>query len=399
MPSNEKNFDGIFVEEGGEKELPRSRKLWTRYLVPTAIVLAFALLIVGIAMIVHDVQVLGNRKATGASEKKSTTGSSEKKSDLKVKDGIAFIDPTFIEGCLEAEKDCVDNHAPGDKTKCGQCQYSLFFSHGSCTAEKPCKNLLVYWSPFGCETEGLSDMLLNLARENSRLIVSCMQPHYPGETLPSSLGAPERENLLYGEVFTRLRRGGDIQVWSGERLLHAGCSIGATRYPVVAGRLDVDEQWAASEVTAVCISDGVLDVKAQLAYVREGGARRDCLNRVKRVTSKYDDKKCRGGMDCYTYDSIISNNTFADGISASSFAAKNWKIITEGGSYQSGDERCSKDIVLGDPMHTFCNLINAEDGYSCELKKYPLTPHCKAYKKPDEFKEQCIEWFFGLPGI
>ena len=101
-------------------------------------------------------------------------------------------------------------------------------------------------------------------------------------------------------------------------------------------------------------------------------------------------------MDCYTYDSFISDNAFADGVTASSFAAKHWKIITEGGSYDSEDERCKNDIVLGKPMHTFCDLIDDEDGYSCQLKTYARAPHCKAYKKPDEFKEQCLEWFFKL---
>lgn len=67
MPSSKGNFDGISVEEGRGKELPKSRKPWTRNIVVAAMVLAVALLIVGIVMVVQGVQALGNNASTGSS--------------------------------------------------------------------------------------------------------------------------------------------------------------------------------------------------------------------------------------------------------------------------------------------------------------------------------------------
>jgi hypothetical protein len=67
-----------------------------------------------------------------------------------------------------------------------------------------------------------------------------------------------------------LRAGGDLGVWSGANLLHGGCSMGATRYPVVAARYPADASWLGTGKNGVCMSDGVVDLRAQDAFVGAG---------------------------------------------------------------------------------------------------------------------------------
>jgi hypothetical protein len=254
----------------------------------------------------------------------------------------------------------------------------------------------------------------------------CMQPIYPGEILPTTLGAPERDDEVVGRVFQRLRPGGDLGIWSGANLLMGGCSMGATRYPVVAARYAEDQSWVGSAKTGVCLSDGVVDIPHQERFIGEGTGP-SCPGRHVRVAHAYTreqataehacsnspsgqcacdpehahltyDGDCDDG-DCVVFDSIVAeigaSFAFAPGVDASDFAAASWKLVSEGGSWaDSLADRCEKDVVADAPFAALCDLLDADPGHSCTYESFPDHPHCSYYNA--NIIDLCVDWFLGL---
>jgi len=301
----------------------------------------------------------------------------------------------FVDTCLALRNMC----GPNAPENCGSCQYRVSYRADACTPQQLCSDTFVYWSAFGCEHPGLSNMFRQLNEAYPNLVTVCLQPHFPGETLPSSLGAPERDNAVIEAAFDRLRLGGDLGIWDGANLMFGGCSIGATRYPVVAGRLPDDSNWLGSRKTAVCMSDGVVDVNHQLQFVAEGTGD-SCPGRVQRVVQSYrrtGSQDC-GGMDCMTFDSIVTADgegfMFNEGVSTADFAATHWRLFTEGRAFDSLDTQCEQDVVNGAPMEALCGLIDASPDHACEFQAFPDAPHCSVYTR--DIATLCVDWFLSL---
>ena len=89
--------------------------------------------------------------------------------------------------------------------RCGACQYRARFRGDQCTAAAPCDDLFLYWSAYDCETPALIAATDALLASYPRTVILCAQPIYPGEILPTSLGAPERDERVITAALTRLR--------------------------------------------------------------------------------------------------------------------------------------------------------------------------------------------------
>ncbi|MFO0676795.1 MAG: hypothetical protein U0169_09680 [Polyangiaceae bacterium] len=331
----------------------------------------------------------------------------------------------FLAGCEALPSPCAGNANPD----CGKCQYRVVRGE-ACTAEAPCDDLLLYWSNFGCDAEDLSSFVTGLVGDHPDLVVACVQPMFPGELLPSSMGAPARDDRLVDAVFTRLRPGGDLGVWSGKNILTGGCSAGASRTPVVSARTTTDERWLGSAKNAACLSDGVVSVVEQDRFLGEGVALggADCGGRHSRVVSAYTTGspvaghsctaspggQCAcdpahasraypgtcGDGDCLRHDTLVTRDgtgpfRFSDGLDASALAIKHWKFVVEGDGFTDSKDRCSKDVTPKAPFAGLCAAIDASSDHDCELVDRPSAPHCAAYAS--QFTNLCLDWFRAIP--
>jgi hypothetical protein len=342
-------------------------------------------------------------------------------------DAAAIVDTgsIFLDDCQAWPARC-EGPAATDP-RCGACQYRVRYRGDVCTAAAPCDDVFLYWSAFDCDTPALADATTALLAAYPRTVMLCAQPLYPGEILPTSLGAPERDQRVVGAALARLRPGGDLGVWSGANLLHGGCSMGATRYPVVAARYQVDAAWLGTGRNGVCMSDGVVDVRAQDAFVGAGTGP-SCAGRHRRVASAYtratataahacggsEGGQCAcdpdhawlpypgdcGEGDCVDFDSIVTRGpdgpAFAVGVDAASFAVPHWKLVTEGGRWADDlANRCERDVVPAQPFTDLCALLDAAPDRDCAIEHVPDAPHCASYNA--NLGPLCLDWFATLP--
>jgi hypothetical protein len=369
----------------------------------------------------------GNDAAVDASGLYDSTVEGDSGADSRVGPDAApeIVDTgeIFLDECQSFNSACESS----PDQDCGKCQYDIRYRGDVCTPQQPCDNVLLLWACMGCELAG-SEMLFDRVLEaHPDFITICMQPNYPGEMLPSSLGAPEREETLVSHVFGRLRSPGDLSVWTGKNLLMIGCSAAASRYPVVAARYAEDANWVGSEKTGVCMSDGVVDVAYQDSFVGEMvTTSASCAGRHNRVARSYtvaspvsghscvDSPQaqcacdpdhahltypgdCNDG-DCVTFDSIVTQDgsdfVFSPGVSASSFAVQHWKLVTEGGSWRDTQERCDNDIVPSAPYEGLCALLDQGSDHDCVHTAFPDRRHCSIYYQ--QINTLCVDWFLSL---
>lgn len=341
--------------------------------------------------------------------------------------GPSIVDTAsvFLDDCRGFNRRC--EGADATDPRCGACQYRARYRGDQCTAAAPCDDLFLYWSAFDCDTPALLDATTALLGSYPRTIVLCVQPIYPGEILPTSLGAPERDQRVITAALTRLRPGGDLGVWSGANVLHGGCSMGATRYPVVAARYAEDAGWLGAGKNAVCMSDGVIDVRAQDEFVGSGTGP-SCAARHRRVAHAYtraaptaahacdasDGGQCAcdpahaalsypgdcADGDCVEFDSIVARDAagprFAAGVSAASFAVPHWKLVTEGDGWEADlANRCERDVVPAGPFTGLCALLEVDPAHDCTIAHLPDAPHCASYNA--NLGPLCLDWFAALP--
>ena len=335
--------------------------------------------------------------------------------------GIVDTGGRYVAGCESFDKLCEQGNATNPD--CGRCEYRILFNADRCTKERPCDNLVLLFASYDCMKPKIGELLDGVVSANPDFVTACVQPLSPGEILPSSLGAPQRDNTAILAAFEELKstRG----VWTGKNLLMGGCSAGGSRYPVVAARFPDDAQWVGTAKTAVCMSDGVVDLPYQDQFISEGTSP-SCEGRHRRIASSYSvniavsghscssspagqcacdpahahrsfANSCAGG-DCVDFDSVVKQAdagawTFNTGITAASFAASHWKLISEGSSFGLAD-RCDKDIVPEEPYQALCNLIDDDPQRSCTFESHPNDPHCSIYTT--NFNSACVDWFKTL---
>lgn len=333
--------------------------------------------------------------------------------------------PQYVDACTAFNSQCQGSTEPN----CGKCQYRIRYNDQNCSKAKPCDNLFMYFAFAGCEGDRIQAVLDSVVSSNDDVATACVQPLYPGEVLPISLGAPERENVLLPQVMQLLQSPSQMGIWSGKNLLFGGCSHGATRYPVVAARYPDDAAWVGSEKTAACLSDGVLSLTVQDRFIGEKiSAGMTCAGRHSRIVNAYtrsmpqqghacsgspnqqcacdsahafrvysDD--CNGG-DCVSFDSILQENmaqtgfVLGAGVTASDFAVTHWKLMSEGGNWANTDTRCENDVVPAGPFQALCQAIEADPSRSCTYVNKPEAKHCEYYLA--NVNSICVDWFKGL---
>lgn len=258
-------------------------------------------------------------------------------------------------------------------------------------------------------------------------VTACVQPLYPGELLPSSIGAPERDVAVMSALTAALRTGADTGAWTGERLLMAGCSAGASRYPVVAARYPDDAQWLGTRTTAACFSDGVIDVAYQDRFVGEAAGGASCAMRHDRIARGYTvasptaGHACAGSPggqcacdpahasrsfpgdcgdgDCVAFDSIVGDGpgglALAPGVVPGDFAVRSWKLVGEGDRFRATAQRCERDVVGEAPMAALCTALDADPDRTCTFLSLPDSQHCGTFMR--DLGTICVDWFETLP--
>jgi hypothetical protein len=281
------------------------------------------------------------------------------------------------------------------------------------------------FSPDGCES---IEILSPVIASHPDVATVCVQPNYPGEGLPITLGAPSRDALVTSHVLDLLRTDPKLGIWTGDNLLLTGCSDGATRYPAVAARYNDDSKWLGSQKTAACLSDGVVSLPYQDRFVGEKiGLGPSCATRHARMVAHYTREQptpghsCAGSPnqqcacdpdhatidspgdcsegDCVAFDSIIRKDSqsklvFAPGVTPEDFAVTHWRIISEGDNWAETDDRCEKDVVPEAPFRAFCEAIDSGESHDCSFVSVPDEPHCSFYAQ--QLTKVCVEWFKGI---
>ncbi|MBI5494862.1 MAG: beta-lactamase family protein [Deltaproteobacteria bacterium] len=353
--------------------------------------------------------------AAGATSSSASSGAS----------GQSGIIDTVVS--LDACKQLSHRCQAGDPASCGTCQYRVRYNAQACSASQPCDNLLLYWSFMVCDGASVQGMLDGVLAAHPNYITACVQPLYPGEMMPVSLGAPGREAQVVGALFSALKDAPNA-VWTGKNLLHAGCSYAASRYPVVAARYPDDAQWLGSMKSAACFSDGVVSVTYQDSYVGQGIAAggAQCQERHDRIAEAYTvlapttghacsaspQAQCAcdpnhavrsypndcGGGDCALFDSIVrpagTGFSLAPGVTAGSFAVPNWRIISEGDSFRTTSDRCARDVVPEAPFKTLCDSLEADAARTCSFVARPTAAHCTDFLQ--NIGALCVDWFDAL---
>ncbi|MCK6551423.1 hypothetical protein L6R52_36645 [Myxococcota bacterium] len=331
--------------------------------------------------------------------------------------GVIDTGRVYLDACAALPAPCTGSTDP----TCGSCEYRLLVDARRCTPETPCDELVVHFAAMGCDR---GPMEQTVAR-HPEILAACVQPLSPGELLPSSIGAPEREEVVLPAVLALARRSG----WSGRELLFSGCSAGASRYPVVAARHANDAAWTGSAKTAVCMSDGVVSVVEQEDFVgAQASTSPSCRARHARIARAYTTASptaghaCSGspnaqcacdpghvartwagscaatGGDCVRFDTIVARAAggfdFVPGVTAESFAVRHWKLVSEGSASANTSARCEDDVVGEDPFRGLCELLDADAEHTCTFATFPDDAHCARYAQ--SFDDVCITWFRAL---
>jgi hypothetical protein len=324
----------------------------------------------------------------------------------------------YLESCQALPHDCA---ARDLGPRCGQCQYRTMIDTTQCTRESPCDRLFLLWAAMDCASEEAGNTMRAVASRPG-WVAACAQPLFPGEMLPTTLGAPARDNDTVSAIFNALRTSG---VWTGQDLLMGGCSAGATRYPVVAARTPDDTGWLASRTNAACFSEGVFDLATQDRITGEGAATgaTSCGFRHQRIITGFTSATARpghgceaspgaqcacdplhatrswpgscGSGDCLSYESIVSpSGSFASGITGADFAIPNWKLVSEGNDFAATPDRCVRDVVPEAPIASLCQRIDEDPTRTCTLDRFPAAAHCSTYWR--NLSTGCLSWFEAL---
>lgn len=340
-------------------------------------------------------------------------------------DAAIYDSTEYMPSCVSMTHNC---GSLSPNPRCGQCQYRVRFERGQCSPDKPCDNLFLIWAAMDCSESVVQGAMDKVLTSRPGWVAACAQPAYPGEMLPTTLGAPTRDSAVMAALWQALKTDPATGVWSGKNLLMAGCSAGASRYPIVAARTNADDQWVGTMKTAACLSEGIYDVPFQDEFIgtglQAGGA--SCQGRHRRIAEAYtvasvvaghschssaqgqcacDDAHATrrwpdscGDGDCLKHDSIVVSTdagvTFAGGVSGADFAVPNWKLVSEGSSFSAPTTRCEKDIAPAAPLAGLCELLEAAPATRCTYATFPEAPHCSAYWQ--NFNSECVDWFEKL---
>lgn len=181
------------------------------------------------------------------------------------------------------------------------------------------------------------------------------------------------------------------QFWTGERLLFAGISHGATAPPIVMARtaLDNQPQWKGTKKTAACFFDGSMDQAATASLLATGAlGEKPCTTPVS--YQRWLERYCgKGATSCdLTTNAKSQTDTITDVIPAQ-YAVPTFKMIECGSALRA----CAGDILPAPPIQATCSKIDSGPEHTCMFESIPGTSHLTCF---GEAFERCGMWFDAL---
>jgi len=295
--------------------------------------------------------------------------------------GSPYRETHYVKTCRPLDsvgESCVWNVA-ADASKCpdGKCSKLVLFFNG---ADMNCHRLK------GFQKKRLGHLMERYSENGYVAVTACLYETLKGAnelTLGEQMG---RVGAIYEAVTT------DLQVrrhWSGEHLLVAGVSLGAST-PVVA--LIRQRGWPGIREpgkVAACFHDGVYDLYALDKFLWEN--RPSCASsRNQSLCKRYvGTKRCE-------YPITQSTETEFDSVGLASLQGLpigDWKLIECGSRMPSA--KCALrggDWVPAGPIENFCRRIAAEPDQHCEFGSQPMDSHLDC-AFTDRGIDECRLWF------
>jgi hypothetical protein len=275
-----------------------------------------------------------------------------------------------------------------------RCAWRYEYDARACGPASPCKKAIAFYAGGEQDCSSANYDLILETYAAAGYLAGCMQIFEgagAAEQEPYADEAPRVDAVLADFVGSRVAS----TVWSGEHLLLAGVSHGATAPVIAMARSDLDEQphWHGSVTTAGCFYDGIYDLAALDNLV--GGQGGLCAVIHSRIIQRYYGDSASHGCGngkcpcdpAHTAKPLTDEDTITD-IDPAELAVDTWKLI-ECGSELSACE----DLVPGAPIGALCSNIDASPSHTCEPDPMPMSSHVQCSAAGIE---RCLAWFDQL---
>ena len=181
--------------------------------------------------------------------------------------------------------------------------------------------------------------------------------------------------------------------WTGEHLLLAGVSHGATAPLILMARTALDDgpAWHGTRTTGGCFLDGSYDQQATAELLRTGAADGGpCTVPVpyRRWLARY----CGPSATAANCDLSTQAAALADTIttvSPSEFAIRDLRLVECGSALPT----CASDILPAAPIEALCSGLNQAPDHRCEHAAMPNVGHATCFGPGSN---DCRTWFEQL---
>ncbi len=174
--------------------------------------------------------------------------------------------------------------------------------------------------------------------------------------------------------------------WTGESLLFAGISHGATAPPIVMARTALDDQpsWKGTKKTAACFFDGSMDQAATSQFLTTNA----CTAPVS--YQRWNARYCgSGATSCDLATNAKAQADTITGVAPDAYAIRSWKIIECG----SGSPPCTSDILPAPAQQATCTKIDSGPLHTCTFESMPDGSHLTCF---GQAYDRCAAWFDGM---
>jgi hypothetical protein len=277
------------------------------------------------------------------------------------------------------------------------CVWNLALGRERCPGDR-CPKLVVFFqgADMGCQrTEGLQKRrlgaLLDRYAHNGYLAVTaCLFETLKGANAFSVGAQVPRADALVKAITSHpsVRRH-----WSGEHLLLAGVSLGATTPVVAMARSEIDDEarWKGSRTTAACFHDGVYDLYETDRFFWEN--RRSCSAQRKRsLCARYE------GVKRCPYPLRVSEEATHDSSAlagAEELSVSHWKLVECGSRIEKPKCALHGDWIPAGPIEALCSKLARSPAHECEWDPQPWDSHLSCAFTPAGI-DRCRTWFDGL---
>jgi hypothetical protein len=280
-----------------------------------------------------------------------------------------------------------------------RCAWRYRFHLLQCRAQSPCARLMIFFAggDMDCSANAYQTILETMAGNGYVAVCAAITETATGSGLVPYNDEAPRVDLLIQTITADPSIQG---VWTGERLLLAGVSHGATAPVIAMARTPLDDQahWHGAARTGACFFDGIYDIGALDAFLAtgNGGNRCNLILSHDRAVGRY-----------YASDplvhSCLNNKCYCDpdhsaemdvdtitGVSPSSFAIADWKLVECG----SGLDACLQDVVPAAPIQALCSALDLDAAHTCAWDPMPQSGHLTCAV---DGIDRCRTWFDALP--